>query len=141
MLFFKLFTSERKICLFFYRPPMKWTSEHEELLLREIFTYEPFNFKSGSFPRGECWKLIADSLNAIDKPKFTVSHRSVREKYLSLEKEYKQKIRQEEKATGIAPKEPTEIEKALEEIISKFEDIELKEKESANNKAQKEREK
>lgn len=46
-------------------------------------------------------------------------------KYSLLEKNYKQKNRREENATGIAPDEPTELEKALEEIIAKFKDIEL----------------
>ena len=121
---------------------MVWTAQHEEILCREILTYEPFNYKSGTVQRGEAWKLIAESLNSLDNPKYTVSHRSVREKYTLLEKNYKQKIRREERATGIAPEEPTDTEKALEEIIAKFEEIELsasKEREQNNTQVEKER--
>ena len=122
---------------------MNWTSKHEEILLREILTYEPFNYKSGTTQRGEIWKLIAESLNALENPKYTVNHRSVREKYTLMEKNYKKKSRDEEKASGITPDELTDTEKAMEEIISKFEEIELnaaKEKENKNNAAEKERE-
>lgn len=46
-------------------------------------------------------------------------------RYTVLERNFKQKITAEEKATGISPDEPTDLEKALEEIVQKFEDIEL----------------
>ena len=104
---------------------MIWTKIHEEILCREILTYEPFNYKSGTVQRGEAWKLIAESLNSLDNPKFSVSHRGVRERYTVLERNFKQKIAAEEKATGISPDEPTDLEKALEEIVQKFKDIEL----------------
>ncbi|XP_066933565.1 DNA ligase 1-like [Clytia hemisphaerica] len=104
---------------------MIWTKMHEEILCREILTYEPFNYKSGTVQRGEAWKLIAESLNSHDNPKFSVSHRGVRERYAVLERNFKQKIAAEEKATGISPDEPTDLEKALEEIVQKFKDIEL----------------
>ena len=73
---------------------MVWTRQHEEILVREIFTYE-------------------------------------------------RKKADEEKATGIAPDEPTEFENALEDIVAKFEEIELltlKEREENNHAAEKERE-
>ena len=122
---------------------MIWSCAHEEILCREIFMYEPFNHKAGTRERGEAWKLIAESLNSLDNPKFTVTQRAVREKYSLLEKSYKQKIRKEENASGITPDEPTELEKALEEIFSKFEDIELiscNEKKENSDKLEKERE-
>ena len=65
---------------------MIWTAQHEEILLREILTYESFNHKSGTVQRGESWKLIVESLNSLDEPKYTVTHRSVREKYTVMEK-------------------------------------------------------
>ena len=126
-----------------FRSPMTWTTTHEEILCREILTYEPFNYKSGTVQRGESWKLIAESLNYLEDPNFTVSHRSVREKYSLLEKSYKKKNRDEENATGIAPDEPSDLEKALAEIIDKFNDIEIASteiKETNNIKTAKERE-
>ena len=53
---------------------MVWTRQHEEILVREIFTYEPYNYKSGTAQRGELWKLIAESLNTLEDPLFTVNH-------------------------------------------------------------------
>lgn len=93
---------------------MVWTRQHEEILVREIFTYEPYNYKSGTTQRGESWKLIAETLNTLDDPKFTVTHRGVRERYALIEKNFKHKKADEEKASGIAPEEPTEFEIAME---------------------------
>jgi len=104
---------------------MIWRKQHEEMLCREILTYEPFNFKSGTVQRGEAWKLIAESLNMLETPKYSVNNRSVRERYAMLERNYKQKIAAEEKATGISPEEPSDLEKALEEIVAKFKEIEM----------------
>ena len=112
-------------------------------MCREILTYEPFNYKSGTVQRGESWKLIAESLNYLEDPNFTVSHRSVREKYFLLEKDYKKKNRDKENATGIAPDEPSDLEKALAQIIDKFNDIEIAStelKETNNIKTARERE-
>ena len=122
---------------------MTWTPQHEEILLREILTYEPYNYKSGTVQRGESWKLIAETLNTLDVPKFTVNHRSVREKYTLMEKNYVKNSNAEKKASGIAPEELSNTEKALEEIIAKFEEIELctsKERENNNKAIEKERE-
>ena len=104
---------------------MNWTAQHEEMLSREILTWEPFNHKSGSPGRGEAWKMIAETLNSLDNPKFTVTHRSVREKYAYLEKEHKKKMADEEKASGDSPDDLTDKEKALDEIVQRFADIEL----------------
>ena len=104
---------------------MVWTEDHEEMLLREILTYEPFNHKLGTGPRGEAWKMIAETLNGLDCPKFSVNHRSVREKYSAMEKTHKKKMADEEKASGINPDDLTSKEKALDEIIRRFADIEL----------------
>lgn len=104
---------------------MIWRKQHEEMLCREILTYKPFNFKSGTVQRGEAWKLIAESLNMLETPKYSVNNRSVRERYAMLERNYKQKIAAEEKATGISPEEPSDLEKALEEIVAKFKEIEM----------------
>ena len=74
---------------------MNWTVIHDEMLCREILTYEPFNHKAGTKERGEAWKMIAESLNSLEKPKFTVIHRSVRERYAHLEKHYLKNNRRE----------------------------------------------
>lgn len=104
---------------------MVWTGDHEEILLREILIYEPFNHKLGTSPRGEAWKMIAETLNGLDCPKFSVNHRSVREKYSAMEKIHKKKMADEERASGVNPDDLTSKEKALDEIIQRFADREL----------------
>ena len=94
------------------------------MLCREILLYEPYNYKSGTVQRGEAWRLIASSLNSYEDLKFTVTQRAVREKYNLLAEKYKKKERKEEQASGIAPPEMSDIERALEEIIERFREIE-----------------
>ena len=83
---------------------------------------QPFKAKKGSPERGRIWNLIAESLNQIDKPKFKVNKRSVRERFNLLAEKYKTKIRNEEKASGISP-EITELDMLLEEILALVEEM------------------
>ena len=105
---------------FLTRPKMTWTEEHDIMLCREIWTEEPFNFKHGSRERGRCWDRITDTLTKVDQPKFIVDQRAVRDRFVKLEKACKKKTREELRASGIAPNEPSELEQALEEIIEKI---------------------
>ena len=59
---------------------------HQFPIGREMLIYEPFNHKRGSVQRGESWKLIAESLNSLDEPNYTVTRHSLREKYTVMEK-------------------------------------------------------
>ena len=96
---------------------MVWTEEHYELLCREILAIDPFTgTKKGTIQRGANWKTIADKLMSIKKPKFKVDARAVREKYSDLAKRHRDKLKDEERASGIDPS-LTEYEEALEEII------------------------
>ena len=99
---------------------MTWTEEHDVMLCREILTEEPFNFKHGSRERGRCWDHIADTLNKVDQLKFNVDQRAVRDRFVKLEKAFKKKTREELRASGIAPNEPSELDQALEDIIEKI---------------------
>lgn len=62
------------------------------------------------------------SLNQIDKLKFRVNKRSVRERFNLLAEKYKRKIRNEEKSSGISP-EITELNMLLEEILAPGEEM------------------
>ena len=110
---------------------MVWSSLHDEMLCREILTHEPYNYKAGTQQRGEVWKSIAESLNSLDKPIFSVNQRAVRERYTLLERSFKQNVRKEEQATGIAPDEPSDFQKAMEEIVDKMTQFEIKENNNA----------
>ena len=92
---------------------MEWTDAHDNLLIREILTVEPYQNKASTVKRGNAWTQIADILNAIPEPVFKVNQRSVRERYNLLEKAFLKKNREEEKASGINPPELTNNDKEV----------------------------
>ena len=121
---------------------MVWTNDHDEMLCREILVQEPYNYKPNTPQRGEIWKNIAAELNENRDMRFSVSHRSVRERYNLIARKFKSKNSQEEKQSGIAPDELSDLEKALEEIIEKFKEAEANyvlEKDLENKKNEEER--
>ena len=61
---------------------MKWTEEHELLMLRELMLLQPWLHKKGTSERGDDWEKLAVSLNAIPYPQFRVTQRSVRDHYI-----------------------------------------------------------
>ena len=93
------------------------------LFLRKILAKEPYQYKSKSKDRGHIWKKIAHNLNTLKEYKFTVNHRSVRDRYNILEKKIKEKEAEEQQASGIAP-EVTEFGQAIHDIIRKMEEAE-----------------
>ena len=96
-----------------------WTSKRNEVLVQEMYLFEPWNFKRGSKQRGQVWERISESLNQYESPKFTVNQKSVRDHYILLEKEQKKKIREEENASGIAPVY-TSYHDSIADIIERF---------------------
>ena len=77
---------------------MKWTDEMDILFrLREILAEEPYQYKPKRKERGQIWKRTAYNLNTLKEPKFTVNHRSVRDRYNILEKKYSKKRKQRSK--------------------------------------------
>ena len=73
---------------------MRWTKDHDLILLKEILLFEPYSQKRGSPERGRVWEQIAESLN--DQ-------------------------REEECASGISP-EISEVDECLGDIIERFEE-------------------
>ncbi|EDO36915.1 predicted protein [Nematostella vectensis] len=103
-------------------PAMKWTNAHDTLLDREILTNEPSICRNGSQERGEIWSTIATILNPIEEPVFKVSQRSVRDRYFyTLEKNYKDKVKAEARASGICPSEKTDVDQGVQNIMELFE--------------------
>ena len=70
---------------------MKWTEEHELLMLRELMLLQPWLHKKGTSERGDYWEKLAVSLNAIPYPQFGVTQRSVRDNYSTIKKKKKEK--------------------------------------------------
>ena len=89
---------------------MFWTYDHEAILCREVVNVNPFTTKKGSTQRSSMRGKIADTLNKCSVPKFRVDKRSVRDHVGILVYKHKKKLQAEEKATGVTPNEPTELE-------------------------------
>ena len=117
-----------------YSGPFRWNEAKSTLLLRELYSSEPFLYKVGSKEAGQKWTEVAEKLNCYslfrDMPR---DQRSVREQFNKLLKDYKNKKNKEERASGINPDPPTENEVILEEIIEAIASTPLR-VENANSK-------
>ena len=99
---------------------MVWTDVKDELLCREILLCEPYKFKARTKERENVWKIIANNLNIMADKNFAVDQRAVRERFTLIAEKFEKKIKEQEKASGIAPPELSKLEQALEEIISRM---------------------
>lgn len=109
---------------------MKWTEDHDLTLCGEVLLQEPFKHPKNSKERGEVWRQIALNLNSLASPIFKVSKRSVRDRLTLLQTKYKEKIREEERASGIDCEE-TQLDAALEEILDKEKAADMERNEQA----------
>ena len=100
---------------------MRWTKDHDLVLLKEILLFEPYSQKRGSPEHGRVWEQIAESLNGQreDKILFKVSQRSVRDRFNVLKDNVTKRLREEERASAISP-EISEDDEWLEDIIERF---------------------
>ena len=101
--------------------PMKWSDAHDLFFLKELIQVQPWQHKKGTTERGEAWSKLAIVLGQCANPVFRVTLRSIRDRYMLLERRYKKKISEEEKASGISP-DPSEIDKLIEEIVALFDE-------------------
>ena len=88
------------------------------------------------------WDRIANTLNTCPKPIFPVDKRPVRDHVAILINRIENKLRAEERSSGIVPPEPTELENLVEIIMALGEtaDVEMKEDdESVKGTAEKEK--
>ena len=108
-----------------YRSPFHWTEEHDVLLCREIRVVEPYQFKSGTRESGNAWGEIATNLTSVEKPKFSVNRRSVRDRYNVLKSNYLAKMASEERSSGIDVEE-NELDQLLEEICACAKECEMR---------------
>ena len=77
---------------------------------------EPYKFKPRTPERGQSWESVAQQLNSIHQPSFGVTTRSIRDQLTLLSTKYAQKLRMEEKASGIEV-EQTELDSLLDKIL------------------------
>ena len=99
---------------------MEWKAECDMLLLKEIIVSENYRYKASTRERGKIWDEITERLNANEAFRNRLGQkRAVRDRYALLAKKYKQKMMEEERASGISP-EMAEADKLLEQIIERF---------------------
>ena len=109
---------------------MKWTEDHDLKLCGEVLLLEPFRHPKNSKERGEIWGQIALNLSTLENPKFKVSKRSVRDRLTLLQNKFKEKMREEERASGIDCEE-TQLDAAVEEILDKEKTADMERNEQA----------
>ena len=120
---------------------MIWTDEHNELLMREVLLVEPYQFKVSTKERGNAWNGIVEDLNNIRSRRFHVNKRSVREHYGLLLTNYKRKMAEINKASGINVIE-TPLDSIIREILERakeYEEMFEKENEEKSEKLEAER--
>ena len=83
-------------------------------MLTQVSYYILYNF---SKERKQTWEIIASNVNVMVNGKLT--SRACNERYEKLKKNYKTKRGAEERASGIAPDEPTECEKLLDDSMER----------------------
>ena len=69
---------------------MHWLNEHDLILVQEVLLFEPWRYCQGSVERGNVWKSISGSLNAMEQPLFKVNERSTRDRLNLLMKNSKE---------------------------------------------------
>jgi len=122
---------------FIFSSVMFWSNDHDVLLCREVVNLNPFTAKKGSTQRSGMWEKIAEVLNECTVHKFRVDKRSVRDHVGILVNKHKRKVRAEEKASGIAPDEPTELDNLLDTIIALEESADAQSQEASAEKSEK----
>ena len=113
---------------------MVWSTVHDEMLCREILVVDPFTgTKKGTVAKGTKWEEVAENSNKIEQVYFKVDKRAVRDRYNLLSRELRNKLKREEKESGIET-DMTEVEMALEELIEKEDAAETEQRVDENQK-------
>ena len=123
------------MCSINFSERFKWTQENEVLMLREVFASKIWLTKPGSLKRSDGWRKILDNLSQVERPKFGVSCRAVRDHFQNIFAKRKSQNRREESASGIIP-ETTEKDVLLDELRKLF-DAAIADKQAASQQANK----
>ena len=84
---------------------MDWTEEHDIALMKEVRVQNPFQAKKKTSLRAKIWLSIAETLSGSKDPPFKdcMTKRSVQDRCTLVSEKHRQRIRKEEKASGISP--------------------------------------
>ena len=117
---------------------MCWTEQHDKGLVREIIAHTPFDgpTKKGTPAQGAKWNAVINQLLQIREPSFKVGleQKAVSNHYNLLALMYRQKIKEEERASGVSIPELTELEKGLEILVEWEDATDLEQKQTAAQK-------
>lgn len=117
---------------------MCWTEEHDKGLVREIIAHTPFDgpTKKGTPAQGAKWNAVINRLLQIREPSLKVGleQKAVSNHYNLLALKYRQKIKEEERASGVSIPELTELEKGLEILVEWEDATDLEQKQTAAQK-------
>ena len=83
-----------------------------------MLVVEPYQHPYRRKERGDLWTQMGVNLSGLDHPKLKVNKRSIRVRLTLMITKHKEKIRQEENATGITCEE-TEPDQALEDMMDR----------------------
>ena len=100
---------------------MPWNKENDILMMRGMASKDILESKSGNRERRVIWQNIVDNLNKCEE--FHLGFH-----FTTLMKNYKSKIRQEVKGTGLGGEELSENEQLLEDSVERFEESERRTK-------------
>ncbi|PFX22166.1 hypothetical protein AWC38_SpisGene13291 [Stylophora pistillata] len=117
---------------------MCWTEEDDKVLVREIIANNPCDdtTKKGTPARGAKWNAAINQLLKIREPSFKVGldQYVVKIRYNLLALKYRQKIKEEKRASGISIPELTEMEKGLGVIVEWEDATDLEQKQTVAQK-------
>jgi len=114
-----------------------WKAEHDRCLVRELLLVEPYLHKPQSKERGQAWKAIVANLNNLERPKFRVAVRAVRDRFFKLMEKFNKNEKEEARASGIVGAEFDEVYMGLTDITQRMEEA----RNSWEEKTEKEKEK
>ena len=83
---------------------MKWTYDHNVIFVHDVLLRAPWLHRYGTTERGEVWSKIAENLNAMEKPSFQVTQRSVRDRYSHMKKTTRPKSHTRSEEVGFPQK-------------------------------------
>ena len=100
---------------------MRWTKDHDLILLKEIWLFEPYSQTRGNPECGHVWEQIAESFNGQrdDKILFTISQRTVRDRFNILKNNFVKRQWEGQRGSGISF-EISEVDECSEDIIERF---------------------
>jgi hypothetical protein len=102
------------------REVFTFKTTHDEVLLTEVATIEPYKFKAGTKERGNSWREISERLNMNTRLGFKTTQRSVRNRFEKLMEDFERK--EKEKASGVDV-EYTQIDQALQDIKERIAEV------------------